>query len=330
MAKRQRHKSLLDKSLAAAVSAIEIYNKPDFKYREETFALLMANAWELLLKAKILKDNKNVLKSIYVPAKTTTKDNRKIKRFFPKTNRSGNPMTINIFAALDKAPADKILKGNIESLVEIRDNAAHFANSERLFQKKVLEVGTATLRSYVATHKEWFDEDLSRYNFYLMPLSFFHPFEFESQSISKTDKQQKNLLAFIKKKEKAYPSDEKRTHNISLALEMRFVKSGTSTAMAVRYTDDPRAVPVRIEEEQVFKTKHPLSYEDLIHRCKERYKNFTTNSDFWVRKKQLENVPDFQYARPRYLDFERKKGGMKMYYSPEIFKMLDEYYTLRS
>ena len=50
MAKPQKYKSLLDKSLAAAVSAIEVYNKPDFKYREETFAILMVNAWELLLK----------------------------------------------------------------------------------------------------------------------------------------------------------------------------------------------------------------------------------------------------------------------------------------
>lgn len=45
-----RYKSFIDKSVGAALSAIEIYNKPDFKYREETFAILMINAWELLLK----------------------------------------------------------------------------------------------------------------------------------------------------------------------------------------------------------------------------------------------------------------------------------------
>ena len=49
------YKCLLDKSLAAALAAIEIYNKPDFKYREESFVILVVNAWELLLKAKILK-----------------------------------------------------------------------------------------------------------------------------------------------------------------------------------------------------------------------------------------------------------------------------------
>jgi hypothetical protein len=44
-------KELSEKSILAAVAAIEIYNKPDFHYREEAFALLATNAWELLLKA---------------------------------------------------------------------------------------------------------------------------------------------------------------------------------------------------------------------------------------------------------------------------------------
>jgi len=47
-------KELLEKSVQAALSAIEINNKPDFRYREEVFAILMCNSWELLLKAKAL------------------------------------------------------------------------------------------------------------------------------------------------------------------------------------------------------------------------------------------------------------------------------------
>ena len=45
------------------ISAIEIYNKPDFKYREETFAILAINSWELLLKEKWLKENNNKVRS---------------------------------------------------------------------------------------------------------------------------------------------------------------------------------------------------------------------------------------------------------------------------
>ncbi|WP_423967425.1 DUF3644 domain-containing protein [Candidatus Binatus sp.] len=54
----------MKKSEVAIISAIEIYNKPDFKYREETFALLALNAWELLLKVKVLAENANNARSI--------------------------------------------------------------------------------------------------------------------------------------------------------------------------------------------------------------------------------------------------------------------------
>ena len=59
--------AILEKSIACAVSAIEIYNKPDFKYREETFSILMINAWELVLKAKKIKDNNNNIKHSHQP-----------------------------------------------------------------------------------------------------------------------------------------------------------------------------------------------------------------------------------------------------------------------
>ena len=54
---KARSKELLDRAVAATVAAIEIYNKPDFLYREEAFAVLAINGWELLLKAKWLADH---------------------------------------------------------------------------------------------------------------------------------------------------------------------------------------------------------------------------------------------------------------------------------
>ena len=66
MSRKARCQHLLEKSVHAALSAIEIYNKPDFKYGEESFSILVVNAWELLLKARILQLNKNKLESIYL------------------------------------------------------------------------------------------------------------------------------------------------------------------------------------------------------------------------------------------------------------------------
>ena len=65
MKKNPIYESLIDKSIGSMSSAIEIYNKPEFKYREETFAILAINSWELLLKARLLKLNNYRVNSIY-------------------------------------------------------------------------------------------------------------------------------------------------------------------------------------------------------------------------------------------------------------------------
>lgn len=61
---KSRSHTLSEKAVSAATAAIEIYNKPIFAYREESFAILMLNAWELLLKARVLLENSNDQKSI--------------------------------------------------------------------------------------------------------------------------------------------------------------------------------------------------------------------------------------------------------------------------
>lgn len=152
---KARFKCLLEKSVSAAISAIEIYNKPDFKYREETFAVLMMNAWELMLKARILEQNANKLSSIYQYERKQNKNGSKGKRITVKLNRSKNAMTIGTAKAMDLLieSGDTHLVGagqeNITILQEIRDNAVHFRNRDHLLSNKVQEVGTASLRNYL-------------------------------------------------------------------------------------------------------------------------------------------------------------------------------------
>ncbi|MBY0309924.1 DUF3644 domain-containing protein [Patescibacteria group bacterium] len=320
---KERNKALLEKSIASAISAIEVYNKPDFKYREETFSILMINAWELLLKSKILKDSANDLRSIYVQERSVNKNGTPSKRFYPKLNRSLNPMTIEIRGAMEKLGLPDILKENLNLLIEIRDNAIHFLNKDPFFQKKVLEVGTANLKSYVRMFNEWFDNDLSQYNFYLMPISFFHSFEMESFSVNKQSTQVKNLLAQVLQKESQYPSDEKMDHNISLKIETKFSKSSTPDALRVQY--DPSAtLKIRVDVEEQFKNKYPMDYQELVKKMQERYMDFVTNNGFYAHKKRLES--DKKYSDERFLDFIKQTGTSKKYYSTEIFKEFDKYY----
>jgi hypothetical protein len=80
---------LAGKSLQAAVAAIEIYNKPDFRYREESFSVLICNAWELLLKAKVLAHGNEEFERI-VAFRTEKDPETGEPRRVAKVNRSGN------------------------------------------------------------------------------------------------------------------------------------------------------------------------------------------------------------------------------------------------
>ena len=157
--------ALLECSIQSALSSIEIYNKPDFKYREEIFSILIINSWELLIKAKILKDSGEDLNSIYVKKSDGS----------VKTNRTCNPMTIEIFGAMKMVDLDGTVIENIGRLVDIRDTAIHYYHTTSLSYLMYI-LGAATLRNYQKVVNSWFNKSLSEYNFYIMPLAFRYDF----------------------------------------------------------------------------------------------------------------------------------------------------------
>ena len=57
MEKENLKERLLLKCQEAFIMGLELYNKPTIKYRIEGFSFFICNAWELMLKAKLLKDN---------------------------------------------------------------------------------------------------------------------------------------------------------------------------------------------------------------------------------------------------------------------------------
>ncbi len=178
-----RYRMLVDKSLNACLAAIEVYNKPVFQYREEAFSILMLNAWELLLKARIVQHDGGSLQSIEVRKARFNKDGSKSKLQQRKRNRSGNALTISLGRAAGIVQSystngiDTLCVENLNLLQEIRDNAIHLYNVSPGLGKRIQEVGSAALKNFVAAAERWFEVDMGRYNFYLMPLSFHTPSE---------------------------------------------------------------------------------------------------------------------------------------------------------
>jgi hypothetical protein len=204
---------MLEKSIAAMLSAIEIYNKPDFKYREETFSVLCINSWELLLKAKVLNLASNKPASLYAMELRTLKSGKKSTVRRPKKNRSGNPMSISLFETYRVVHEDygvkinRAVSDNLVALTEIRDNSIHFVNDDLLLSLKIQELGSASLQNYLHLVSSWFGDVLSGYNFYLMPLSFFRNFN-EAPGVS-LNSSEKKVLNYIKKSEEPYDKSEK-------------------------------------------------------------------------------------------------------------------------
>ena len=96
-----------------------------------------------------------------------------------KPTRSGNPFTHGLEYLGSKLLSQSLLNNaawqNILAVIEMRDNAVHFYNKSYLFSQRLQEVGSALVKNYVSAIKDWFDEDLAEFNFFLMPLSFVAP-----------------------------------------------------------------------------------------------------------------------------------------------------------
>jgi hypothetical protein len=234
----------LDKSISAMIAAIEVYNKPDFLYRGETFSILAINSWELLLKAKHLKDNHNKMRSLYVMEPVINKDGSKSKKKKVKLTRSGNPFTHSIdFIAkklIEKGEMDQIVFNNIMALIELRDSAIHFYNYSLKFNVRIQEIGTASLKNYVSLYKKWFNKDLSEFNFYLMPLSFVQARK--ESDVLLLNAEEKNFFKYVDELEESSSSDSE--YSIALNIDVKFSKSTSKDAIKVALSKDTDAIKV--------------------------------------------------------------------------------------
>lgn len=320
---KARSKKLLDRAVAAMVAAIDLYNKPDFAYRAESFTILALNAWELLLKAKWVEAHGNRLNSLYV---VDTNKKKNGKRPVYQRTHSGYSRTHDLNYLANKLHEQKVLdeacRKNLEALTELRNTAVHFyhRNSSQLAQR-VQEIGMAAVKNFASAVQDWFNEDLSRFNFYLMPLSFVTPPPV-TEAVQ-LNKKEKNFLRYIDELDDTN-SDPTAKYSVAINIEVKFVRSKSTSATPVRVTNDPNAPAVHLTEEQVT-DRYPWDYKELTTRCKERYADFRANQKYHELRKDLEN--DKRYCYVRLLDPKNINSSKKMFYNPIILEEFDKHYT---
>lgn len=130
---------LLDKSIEAFILGLEIYNKPTIKYRVEGFSFFVVNAWELMLKAELINQNK----SIYYrdkPDRTLSID-KVIEAVFPDKHGS--------------------LRKNLEQIIDLRNTSTHYITED--YEYIYAPLFQACVINFVNKIKEFHDIDITKY-----------------------------------------------------------------------------------------------------------------------------------------------------------------------
>jgi hypothetical protein len=321
-------KELLGRSISAMVGAIEIYNKPGFPYRTESFSILAINAWELLFKAKWLADRHNRIHTLWVKEYRQNTKGIKSKKKYIKRTQAGNPVTLGIDYLAKKLVEDKKLNHlageNIQALLEIRNSATHFFNKSPPFRVRLQEVGSACTKNFAVTAREWFNREISEFELYLMPLTFMDlPTNMDGFLLNA---EEKNFLKFLDNLENEQ-DDPNSPYSVTVNIEIKFIRSKAKDALTTQITNDPSATPIRLTEEQI-RERYPWDYDVLTGKCKERYQDFKANQKYHDIRKPLQS--DQRFGAIRFLDPGNPKSAKKPFFNPNILTEMDKHYIKKA
>ena len=293
----------------ALLAAIELYNKPRAEYREQTVGFLLVNAWEILIKARIIQQSKGKLEAIA----RRRRDSRRYER-----NSDGEILTIGIRGALKRSSLPEEVKSNINGLIKIRNQATHLGILVPELKQSIFEFSTACVQNFAKVHANWFQESIDAP--YLLPLGFVG----NAQTVvSKYPTRQRQLLKELSDLARHNDSSDS---GYSVVMQVRVeLNRGLSGGGNIGLTNDPSVPRVSITDDEALKT-FPFSYNDLVDKCRSRYPDFKQNSQFHSAMKKVNQDPKCTYERR--LDPTSEKSGKKRFYNLEqTLAKLDNEYT---
>lgn len=316
-------KKIVKKSVNAVLSALEIYNKPNCNYREETFSILIVNAYELLFKAKLIKDSNEKMNAIYVYYYPKTKKGNSSKQKQIKKNRIGQPFTIDIYEAINRLEKLKLISNNlienIKLMIEIRDNSIHLINKE-LLKGKLYQLSSASIRNYVLLLEKWFPEiNLKQYHFFITPLNFDEIVEnYDTVSLNLA---QKSFLKYIELADNT--SEKEDEFDLLVKVDIKFVRNDKDESILLKYAHEGKKIEVELTEE-MFKKMYPFDFKEMQEKVKEKCPQLKFDKKFNCIKNKMHM--EGTGCRDRFLDFRKQKGTKKTYYNTAfVDKIIQKY-----
>lgn len=258
---------LLEKSQDAFLFAIEIINKPTLKHRSENFTFNICNAWELLLKAEIIRNHGE--NAIYY--------------------RNNKNRTITLSNCINEIFTDfhNPVKKNLEVLQKLRNQATHFITPE--YDELYISVFQANIVYYVEHIKEVFKIDINK----LLPSNFLtvaaNPkLLSDIKVINKIDKDTFNH--FIKEKKYLQKIEGIDGVGVSFEVRMKAVKKNPDFT----YKIDPNAELSAQVIKQVMdpSNTHPYRQKEIIEKINKEFGENTINQYTFRAIRYYENFED--------------------------------------
>ncbi len=246
------------------LAAIEVYNKPNFSYRDECFVILLLNAWELALKALLSKNKK----SIYY-----AKERGKAYR------------TYSLRDAIAISKAEKIiplslpalpLSRNLALLADYRDSAVHFYNKPG-FGGLIYSLAQKATLNYVELLESAFGVQFAkRVTWQLLPVGLDLPIDPVQYMAGVSNAKKPESLAvreFVAKVQRAAsdiesaggdPAELMVTVNVSLVSVKKLSQADVVVGIAGEGGDT--LMPTTIIRQQDPNVTHPLSWTEVLQR----------------------------------------------------------------
>ncbi len=308
MARPKREKIMAHCAREALLAAVEIYNKPRVEYREQTVAFLIVNAWEVLIKARLVQQNGGQIQSIY----RRQRNSRRYER-----NSDGEIVTIDIRGALNSSGLPEKVKTNIYGLIKIRNQATHLGVLVPALKESILEFSTASVQNFVKTYANWFEDSINAP--YLLPLGFVGTAQ---TVVAKYPVRQRELLKELSNLAQSHDSTDSE---YSVVMQVRVeLNRGLSGGGNIGLTNALNVPTVSISDDEALKT-FPTPYSELVAQCRSRYLDFKQNQQFHSAMEKINNDPQCTYERK--LDPTTQNSTKKRFYNLErtLAKLDNEY-----
>lgn len=305
MNKQSIYDQLVEKSQEAFILGIELYNKPTIKYRVEGFAFMVCNAWELMLKAKIIKDSGE--DAIYY------KDN-------PERTISLSNCISQIFTNT-KDP----LRRNLEEIIDLRDTSTHFITQE--YELVYVPLFQACVNNYSEKLLEFHGIDITKQ----IPNHFLN-LAVGSQPLLVEEIQSRYskivFSNFFKKYEKvAKLEDENQTDRFAIVIrqDYRLVKSKDSNIPSFRYVkngEEPDGNVMVLKEIQNPNMTHPYARKKIIENVNKRLSKLEI--DMSVNKNHIQDFISYYNIKedPKYCYVNKTYTNLTYSYSPALVDMI--------